>query len=93
MQGIGAATASAMLAVLHPSLPFMSDEAAAAVLPASPKYTVPEWRQVAEVLRQKATSLSSSSGKTKHEKNVQVKPASQQDWLPHGEYQACVICA
>ena len=60
MQGIGAATASAMLAVLHPSLPFMSDEAAAAVLSGSPKYTVPEWRQIAEALRNKAASLSSS---------------------------------
>lgn len=68
MQGIGAATASAMLAVVHSSLPFMSDEAAAAVLPASPKYTLPEWRQIAEALRAKATALSSQSGG--HQPNV-----------------------
>ena len=61
-QGIGAATASAMLTAFHPSLPFLSDEAAAAVLSGSPKYTIQEWKQIAEALRKKASDLSSSTG-------------------------------
>ena len=62
LQGIGAATASAMLTVYSPSLPFMSDEALAAAVPGRPEYTVKKYIQLVEALRDKAAALTSSSG-------------------------------
>ena len=62
MQGVGPATASAMLAVADPSLPFMSDEAMVAALPKPHRYTAKEYLQLLEALRNKAAKLSKSSG-------------------------------
>ena len=62
-QGVGPATASAMLTAASPSLPFMSDEALAAALPGRPDYTIKKYLQLVQVLRSKAESLSKSSGK------------------------------
>ena len=62
LQGVGPATASAMLTVFTPSLPFMSDEALAAALPGRPEYTVKQYIQLVEALRNKADALSCASG-------------------------------
>lgn len=62
LQGVGPATASAMLTVYSSSLPFMSDEALAAALPGRPEYTVKKYIQLVEALRDKAAALTSSSG-------------------------------
>ena len=62
VQGTGPATASAMLTAVSASLPFMSDEALAAALPARPDYTVKKYLHLVTALRTKAESLSNSSG-------------------------------
>ena len=62
MQGTGPATASAMLAAVSVSLPFMSDEAMAAALPGRPEYTVKKYLRLVTALRAKAESLTNSSG-------------------------------
>ena len=62
-QGVGPATASAMLAAANPSLPFMSDEAIAAALPGKPEYKVKKYAQLVAALRKKAADLSKTSGK------------------------------
>ncbi len=56
-QGIGPATASAVLAAHCPDLPFMSDEAMAAALPGGKEYTVGKYLQLVAALRKKAASL------------------------------------
>ena len=56
-QGIGPATASAVLAAHCPDLPFMSDEAMAAALPGGKDYTVAKYLQLAAALRKRAVSL------------------------------------
>lgn len=63
MQGVGPATASAMLTTVSPTLPFMSDEALAAALPGQPEYTIKKYLQLVQALRSKADALSKSSGK------------------------------
>lgn len=61
LKGVGPATASAMLAVADPSLPFMSDEAMVAALPKPHRYAAKEYLQLLEALRNKAAKLSKSS--------------------------------
>ena len=62
VQGVGPATASAMLTAVSASLPFMSDEAMAATLPGRPEYTVKKYLHLVTALRTKAESLTDSSG-------------------------------
>lgn len=65
LKGIGPATASAVMAAHAPkSCPFMSDEAAAAVMPSTKlKYNRHEYNQLAAALAAKAEQLNSKSGK------------------------------
>lgn len=56
-QGVGPATASAVLSAADPSVPFMSDEALEAAL-GSRDYTVPQYLRLLEELRSKAEELS-----------------------------------
>ncbi len=62
VQGVGPATASAMLTAVSASLPFMSDDAMAAALPGRPEYTVKKYLHLVTALRTKAEYLSNSSG-------------------------------
>ena len=62
LQGIGPATASAVLAVAQPAYPFMSDEAMSAAVKGPLKYTVPEYVQLVEALQGKAAELNKGSG-------------------------------
>lgn len=57
LKGVGPATASAMLALVDASCPFMSDEALVAVL-GSRDYTVPVYLRLLEGLQGKAVQLS-----------------------------------
>lgn len=75
LQGVGPATASAMLTVYSPSLPFMSDEALAAALPGRPEYTVKKYLQLVEALRDKAAALTSSSGQRRKKATPTVHSA------------------
>jgi hypothetical protein len=61
-QGIGPATASAVLAVAQPAYPFMSDEAMGAAMQGPLKYTVPEYVQLVEALQEKAAALNNGGG-------------------------------
>ncbi len=58
LKGIGPATASAMAALVQPSLPFMSDEALSAVLGGRESYTLPQYMRLAEAMQAKAGELS-----------------------------------
>lgn len=62
LQGIGPATASAVLAVAQPAFPFMSDEAMSAAVKGPIKYTVPEYVQLVEALQGKAAELNEGAG-------------------------------
>ena len=62
LQGIGPATASAVLAVAQPAYPFMSDEAMGAAVKGPLKYTVPEYVQLVEALQGKAAELNKGDG-------------------------------
>ena len=62
MQGIGPASASAILTAAEPSLPFMSDEALAAALGGKPVYTVKQYVQYALAMRKRAAELSTEGG-------------------------------
>lgn len=59
VQGVGPATASAMLGALDPSVPFMSDEALEAAV-GSRKYSVAEFCELLGALRGKARQLSAA---------------------------------
>lgn len=62
LKGVGVATASAILAVIDPSVPFMSDEAIAAVLGSGDKrYTLPVYLQVVRWMRTRAEALQRST--------------------------------
>ena len=63
MQGIGPASASAILTAADPALPFMSDEAVAAALGGKPTYTAKQYVQYAIAMRKRAAELS-TEGKT-----------------------------
>lgn len=62
LQGVGPATASAVLAVAQPAYPFMSDEAMAAAVKGPLKYTAPEYVQLVEALQGKAAQLNADGG-------------------------------
>ena len=57
LQGIGVATASAILAACDHSVPFMSDEALAAVARPPYKYSMAEYLDLLPKLRDKAAEL------------------------------------
>lgn len=57
MQGIGPASASAILSAADPSWPFMSDEAMEAVLGGKPAYTVKRYIEYATAIRKRAAEL------------------------------------
>ncbi len=71
MQGIGPASASAILTAADPRLPFMSDEAMGLALGGKLQYTAKQYVQYAIAMRKKATGLSregkiSSSAQQQH---------------------------
>lgn len=57
LKGVGVATASAVLAAVDPSVPFMSDEAIAAALPGDKRYTLSVYVHVLKWLRARAAAL------------------------------------
>lgn len=67
LKGVGPATGTAALAAMHPSVPFMSDEALLAAL-GSKEYTVKYAVQLMEALQKKARELNvqSTGGSGKH---------------------------
>jgi len=63
LRGIGPATASLLLSLGSPDVPFFSDEAFAAVFPGTkPKYTMPELTSFAKALQAKAKALNAAAG-------------------------------
>ncbi len=96
VQGIGPATASAMLTAVSASLPFMSDEALAAALPARPDYTVKKYLHLVTALRTKAESLTDSSGQLSEGTQCHVN-ADLRHAFGHvpcfGAFEACVLHA
>ena len=61
MQGVGPATASAILEAFDPSIPFQSDQAMLAALGGSKDYTVAYALRLTGALRKKAAQLSKGS--------------------------------
>ncbi|KAI9202176.1 uncharacterized protein BJ171DRAFT_187003 [Polychytrium aggregatum] len=65
LSGVGVATASAILSIYDPSVPFMSDEALAEVGPAGKlAYTLPAYKRLYETLKSKAAELNKLEGKS-----------------------------
>jgi len=57
MRGVGPATASAILSAMHPSIPFMSDEALEVCLSGKRQYTVTAYKRVITALHEKLESI------------------------------------
>lgn len=64
LKGVGPATATALLSAADPSVPFLSDEAGAAVL-GSREYSRPAALKVTSALRERAAELNREEGKEK----------------------------
>ena len=60
MQGVGPATASAILTAFDPNFPFMGDEALEVALGLPREYTLKKYLDLAMALRQKAQQLSNT---------------------------------
>jgi hypothetical protein len=58
LKGVGPATASAMAALVQPSLPFMADEALVAAVGGRPDYSLPQYMRFAGAMQQRAEQLS-----------------------------------
>lgn len=58
LKGVGVATASALLAAVDPSVPFMSDQAIAVALPGDKRYTLDVYLSVVDWTRARAAALS-----------------------------------
>lgn len=79
MQGIGPATASAILSAFCSSIPFMSDEALLAVL-GKRDYTVAQYMRLLEAMRSKARELSETGDLVRYQ--GEFLPASDTVYIP-----------
>lgn len=72
LRGIGPATASAVLAVASPAVPFMSDEALAACVPGPKQYTLKAYMELYRALTAKAAELSEKESRPWHASHVEM---------------------